>query len=58
MDFFEIVHLFSLKSLGNPYLTIKRSDLKDLITRAPLWAVNKRPAVIPVKDEDKKRRYK
>lgn len=55
---FLIVHLFSLKSFGNPYFTIKRSDLKDLVTRAPLWAMKKRPASIPVKDQDRKRRFK
>lgn len=45
--FFIIVHLFSLESLGVPYFSLHKSDLKDSIIRAPLWKMNKRPVSIP-----------
>ncbi|GAA0180336.1 spore germination protein [Clostridium sediminicola] len=45
--FFIIVHLFSLKSFGVPYLSFNSSNLKDIFIRAPLWKMNKRPESIP-----------
>jgi spore germination protein KA len=42
-----ILHLSSLRSFGLPYLTplapSKPQDMKDVLFRAPLWALNTRP---------------
>jgi hypothetical protein len=42
-----IVHLASLRSFGVPYLSpmapMKPSEMKDVLIRAPLWKMNKRP---------------
>ncbi|WP_338473148.1 spore germination protein [Niallia sp. XMNu-256] len=41
------IHLCTLRSFGEPYLApvapIKRSELKDVLWRSPLWMMNKRP---------------
>lgn len=52
-----LVHIASLRSLGAPYLSplapLNIRDLKDVFFRAPLWAMDSRPAFLdPV---DKKR---
>ncbi|MCX7746334.1 MAG: spore germination protein [Clostridia bacterium] len=51
-----LVHLLSLKSFGVPYLTFYKSDLKDILVRAPLWQMTNRPEGIPVKDKAKVRK--
>ncbi|MDR6549240.1 spore germination protein [Paenibacillus qinlingensis] len=42
-----IIHLCSLRSLGVPYLQplapIKGSELKDVLVRAPIWSMRRRP---------------
>jgi len=42
-----VVHLCSLRSFGLPYLssvtTVNLNELKDVLLRAPLWAMNTRP---------------
>lgn len=44
------IHLASLRSLGVPYLSplapLIPGDLKDVVVRAPLWALDKRPRLI------------
>jgi hypothetical protein len=43
-----MVHLHSLDSFGVPYcFNNKYSDLKDILVRAPLFEMNKRPESIP-----------
>lgn len=43
-----MVHLYSLDSFGVPYcFNNKYSDLKDILVRAPLFKMNKRPESIP-----------
>ena len=46
-SFFLLIHLCSLESFNVPYFSIKKSDIKDIFTRAPLWKMNKRPEAIP-----------
>lgn len=48
--FFILVELCSLDSMGVPYIQFKKSDMKDIFIRAPLWKMNKRPQVIPNKN--------
>lgn len=49
-----IGHMASLRSFGIPYLSplgpLSSSDLKDIVIRAPWWAMKKRPAYLPVQD--------
>lgn len=43
-----IVHLYSLESFGIPYFVLNKSkDHKDILIRAPIWKMNKRPESIP-----------
>lgn len=49
--FFLIVHLMSMESFGVEYFKISLNDLKDTLIRAPLWAMKKRPDIIPVKNK-------
>jgi hypothetical protein len=49
--FFLLVHLLSLENFGVDYLNIKRSDMKDMIVRAPIWKMNTRPEAIPSNDK-------
>ncbi len=43
-----MVHLYSLDSFGVPYcFNNKYTDLKDILVRASLWKMNKRPESIP-----------
>jgi hypothetical protein len=48
--YFLLVHAFSLKSMGVPYLTFSKQDMKDTFIRFPLYKLNKRPDEIPNKD--------
>lgn len=45
---FLMIHLFSLKSFGKPYMAplspFRAGDLKDTVVRAPWWALTRRPA--------------
>ncbi|UJF36237.1 spore germination protein [Paenibacillus hexagrammi] len=47
-------HLANLRSFGVPYLSplgpLSSTDLKDVIIRAPWWAMKKRPAYMPLQD--------
>lgn len=45
--YFIITTLCSTDSFGVPYLSFKKSDIKDTLIRAPLWMMNKRPEAIP-----------
>ncbi|WP_251859440.1 spore germination protein [Clostridium sp. Marseille-Q2269] len=45
--FFLIAYLCSLESYGIPYFKIHKSDLKDIIVRAPVDKFNERPKIIP-----------
>ncbi len=45
--YFIITTLSSTDSFGVPYLSFKKSDIKDTVVRAPLWMMNKRPEIIP-----------
>jgi hypothetical protein len=48
--YFISVHLFSLKSMGVPYSTFTKQDMKDTFIRYPLYKMNRRPDSIPNKD--------
>lgn len=49
--YFIIFHLLSMDSYGVPYFEIaKSSDFKDMLIRAPIWQMNKRPESILSKD--------
>lgn len=47
---FTLLHLVSLRSFGTPYLSplapISAGDFKDVIVRAPIWALGTRPRMI------------
>ena len=47
---FTLLHLASLRSFGAPYLAplapVIPADLKDVLVRAPIWALETRPRVI------------
>lgn len=49
-----LLHLVSLRSFGIPYLApvapLHFSDFKDVLVRAPHWAMVRRPASLPVGD--------
>ncbi|NHN29201.1 spore germination protein [Paenibacillus agricola] len=44
-----VIHLCSLRSFGVPYLDslapMKKGEWKDVLFRAPLWSMNKRPSL-------------
>ncbi|MFC5403878.1 spore germination protein [Cohnella soli] len=50
-----IGHMANLRSFGVPYLTpispLKLSDLKDVLIRAPQWALSTRPSFLHVRDD-------
>jgi spore germination protein KA len=50
-------HLLSLRSFGVPYMTpaipINIQGIKDLVVRAPLWMMRKRPAHLFPQDKDR-----
>ncbi|NFM01267.1 spore germination protein [Clostridium botulinum] len=60
--FFILLELCSLDSIGVPYLQFKKSDMKDIFMRAPLWKMNKRPKAIPnknpVRQEDFRKKFR
>jgi hypothetical protein len=56
--FFILIHLFSLDSLGVPYLEFHKSDMKDTFIRAPLWKMNKRPEGIPNQDPIRQKNFR
>lgn len=47
-------HLANLRSFGIPYLSpigpLSSGDLKDILFRAPWWAMGKRPSFMPLQD--------
>ena len=47
---FTLLHLASLRSFGVPYLAplapVIPADLKDVLVRAPIWALRTRPRLI------------
>jgi spore germination protein KA len=45
--FYLMVHIFSLKSMGVPYLTFTKQDMQDTLLRYPLFKMNNRPDSIP-----------
>ncbi|WP_446897197.1 spore germination protein [Clostridium sp. LBM24168] len=45
-----LLHLFSMKSFGVPYLSLKKHDLEDTFIRAQLWNMDRRPEAIPNKN--------
>ncbi len=45
--FFILAYLCSMENYGVPYFTFNKSDMKDIIIRAPIWKMDKRPEVIP-----------
>lgn len=46
-SYFLLVHLFSLKSMGVPYLSFSKQDMKDTFLRYPIYKHNRRPDSIP-----------
>lgn len=54
---FFVTHQISLRSFGAPYMSpfapSTFSDLKDVIIRAPLWAMRTRPRVLGEKDSNR-----
>lgn len=50
-----LIHLVSLKSFGVPYMSpfapIKKSNLKDVLVRAPWWLMKKRPEMLASSEE-------
>lgn len=52
-----IGHMASLRSFGIPYLSplapLSSSDLKDIVIRAPWWAMKERPSYMPLQDSDR-----
>lgn len=53
-----LIHLLSLQSIGVPYLTFYKSDLKDFLTRAPLWQMNLRPEAVPNNNKQRQKKSK
>lgn len=45
--FFIIAYLCSLDSFGVPYFSFNKSDMKDILIRAPIWKMDKRPISTP-----------
>lgn len=56
--FFILVELCSLDSMGIPYLQLKKSDMKDIFIRAPLWKMDKRPKAIPNKNPVRQKNFR
>ncbi len=56
---FFLTHQISLRSLGAPYMSplapSTLSDLKDIVIRAPLWAMRTRPRVLGEKDSNRQK---
>jgi spore germination protein KA len=56
---FFVTHQISLRSLGAPYMSplapSTLSDLKDIVIRAPLWAMRTRPRVLGEKDSNRQK---
>lgn len=56
---FFLTHQVSLRSLGAPYMSplapSTLSDLKDIVIRAPLWAMRTRPRVLGEKDSNRQK---
>lgn len=54
-----LTHQISLRSLGAPYMSplapSTLSDLKDVVIRAPLWAMRTRPRVLGGKDPNRQK---
>ena len=52
--FAVFIHLASLRSFGTPYLSsvapFRKSDMKDVFIRMPLWSMRKRPKDIKEQD--------
>lgn len=52
-----IIHLSSLRSFGAPYLSPMApgdsEGMKDVLIRAPLWSMKKRPKIITWRDSDR-----
>lgn len=46
-SFLILIHIFSIKNFGVDYLKISKKDFKDIFIRAPLWAMNNRPNMLP-----------
>ncbi|WP_372516721.1 spore germination protein [Paenibacillus silviterrae] len=50
-------HLASLRSFGVPYLSplgpLSSRDMKDIVIRSPWWSMKRRPAFMPVMDEQR-----
>lgn len=48
-------HLANLRSFGVPYLSpvspLSAGDMKDVLIRAPWWAMEKRPSFMPLRDQ-------
>lgn len=54
-----LIHMAKLSSFGVPYLSplapLSISDLKDVIFRAPWWAMNKRPKFLNTKNKTRQK---
>ncbi|HEY8805040.1 MAG TPA: spore germination protein [Clostridium sp.] len=48
--FFILAYLCSMENFGVPYFSFPKSDMKDILIRAPIWKMNKRPEAIPHND--------
>ncbi|GIM28253.1 spore germination protein [Clostridium polyendosporum] len=48
--FFILAYLCSLENFGVPYFSFHKNDMKDILIRAPIWKMNKRPEAIPHND--------
>lgn len=56
--FFIVIHLCSLKSLGVPYMSFYKSDMKDIFVRAPLWQMDLRPKSTPINDMVREKNFR
>lgn len=56
--FFILVELCSIDSMGVPYFQFKKSDMKDIFIREPLWKMNERPKAIPNKNPVRQRNFR
>ncbi len=43
--------------MGVPYFQFKKSDMKDIFIREPLWKMNERPKAIPNKNPVRQRKF-
>lgn len=48
--YFIFINVGSLDSMGASYLELNKSDMKDIFIRVPIWKMNKRPEIVPNKD--------